>query len=97
MVEEHKWTHVNTVQCRSKSKIEDGRQKPEVEIEQRNISASILDSNEIPKATPTFSGSSNSVKLVWTLSDIGVSGESKMDAINRKYVDSTVYLISYTW
>ena len=31
VVEEHKWTHVNTVQCRCKSQIENGRQKPEVE------------------------------------------------------------------
>ena len=64
MVEEHNWTHVNTVQCRRKSQIEDGRQKPEVEMKQRNISASVLDSNEILKATLTFSGSSHSVGLV---------------------------------
>ena len=64
VVKEHHWIHVNIVQCRCKSQIEDGRRKPEVEMTQRNISASILDSNEISKATPTFSGSSNSVGLM---------------------------------
>ena len=53
-----------TVQCRRKSQIEDGLQKPEVEMKQRNISASIEDIDEIPQATPTCSGSSNSVELV---------------------------------
>ena len=84
VVEEHNWFDVNTVQCWRKSLIEDGRQKPEVEMKQRNISASKLDSNEIPKATPILSGSSNSMELVWTLSDIGVSGKSKIAAIDRK-------------
>ena len=36
------------------------------------------DSNETPKATPTFSRFTNTVELVWTLSDIG---NSKMAAI----------------
>ena len=81
MVEEHNGTDVNTVQCRRESKIKDGRQKPEAEMKQGNITASIQYINEIPKATATFSRSSNSVVLVWTLSDIGVRGKSKMAAI----------------
>ena len=40
------------------------------------------DSNDIPKATPTFLGSSNSntAEIVWTLSDIQVTHKSKMVA-----------------
>ena len=63
-VEEHNGTDVNTVQCRRELQIKDGRLEQEVEMKRRNYSASILNSNEIQKATPTFSGSSNSVELV---------------------------------
>ena len=49
VVEDHNGTDVNTVRCRRESQIKDGRQKPEVEMKQRNITASILDSNESPK------------------------------------------------
>ena len=83
VVEEHNWTHVNTVQDRRESQIKDGDQKPEVEMKQRNNSAFIQDINNIPKATPIFSGSSNSIVLLWTLTDIGVSGKSKKAAIAR--------------
>ena len=64
MVKEHNGTDVNSVQCRRESQIEDGRQKAEVEMKQRNISASKKDTKEVPVATPTFSGSSNLVVLV---------------------------------
>ena len=64
MVEELNRTDMNIVQYWRVSQIKDGRQKPEVEMKQRSISASIQDSNEIPKLTPTFSGSGNSVVLV---------------------------------
>ena len=49
-------------------------------MKQRNISASIPDSNKIPKVTTTFLGSTNTPELEWTLSDIEVSGKSKMGA-----------------
>ena len=61
MVAEHIGTEANTAQCRHESQIKDGRQKPEVEMKQCNISAYILDNNGIPKAKPTLSESSNSV------------------------------------
>ena len=64
VVEEHNGTDVNTALCRRESQIKDGRQKPKVEMKQHNISASIQDSSENPKATPTFLGSCNSVGLV---------------------------------
>jgi len=49
------------------------------------ILASILNSNDIPKAAPTFLGSSITTGLVQTHSDIGVIGKSKMGAITFKY------------
>jgi hypothetical protein len=52
---------------------------------------------EISTVTPVFSGSSNTVGLVWILSDVGVSGKSKMAAINRKWICNHVYLSLYTW
>ena len=55
--EEHNRIYVNTMVCRRESQIKDGRLKLGVVMTQRNISASILDSNDIPKTTPTFSGS----------------------------------------
>ena len=39
-----------------------------------------------PTVTSTFSGSSNTLCLLWLLSDVGVTGKSKMAAINRKYL-----------
>jgi hypothetical protein len=64
VVEQNNGTHVNFVQCRHELKIKDGCQKPEVEIEQRDTSASLQNNNEIPEATHTFTGSNNSVRLV---------------------------------
>src|SRR5664279_3558025 len=49
-------------------------------IYKMHISASIAHSNEIETATPTFSGSSNSMALLRILSDIIGSRKSKMAA-----------------
>ena len=56
-----------------------------------------LYNNEIPTATSTFSGSSNTVGLLWILSDVGVTGKSKMAAINRIYTCNNEYLSLHTW
>ena len=96
MVAVHTVTDKNTVQRRRESQVKDGRQKLEVEMTQHNISATIQDFNEIPKATSTFSGSSNSVGLVGTLSDIGVSGKLKMGAITGSTYEKMQYLSFYT-
>ena len=45
--------------------------------------------------TSTFSGSSNTLRLLWLLSDVGVTGKSNMAAINRKYISNSVYLSFY--
>ena len=47
--------------------------------------------NEISTAALKFSESSNTVGLVWILSDVGVTGQANMAAINRKYTFNTVY------
>ena len=52
--------------------------------------------NDIPKATPTFSRSTNTAGLVWTLSNIGVSGKLKMTTITGSTYDITHYLSFYT-
>ena len=49
------------------------------------ISACIRDNNEILTPIPMFSGSSNTLRLMWILSDIGVTGISDMAANNCKY------------
>ena len=54
------------------------------------------DNDEISLDTPTFSRSANMAKLVWTVSDIRVSGKSKIAAIKRKYICSAVNLSSCT-
>jgi len=98
MVEEHNGTHVENVRCRRESQIKDGRQKPEVKMKQRNISASIqdIDINEVPKVTPTFLGCRNTIELVFTLSDIGVSSKSQMSSITRSTYEITQNLSFYT-
>ena len=65
-------------------------------MKQRDISAHIQDSYEIPKATLTFSRSTNMAQLVWTLSDIGVGGKLKMAAITGSKHEITQYLNLYT-
>jgi len=62
VIEEHNKTNVKTVRCQRQSQIKDGCKKPEVEMKQRNISASIQYINEIPMATFTFMGSSNTIR-----------------------------------
>jgi hypothetical protein len=59
------------------------------------ISFCVQDSNDIPTATPTFLGSSSMMRLIWILSDIGVTGISEMAAINRKYICKILYLSMY--
>jgi len=49
------------------------------------IFAAIPDSNKIPTAIPMFLGSGNMTRLGRILSDVWVSGESKMAAINREF------------
>ena len=65
-------------------------------MKQRNISASIQDVNEIPMATHTFLGSNNSVGLVRTLSDSGVSTKSTMVASTGSTYEITQYISFYT-
>ena len=55
----------------------------------------IPDFNEVPKATPTLSGFSNTVGLVWILSDAKVTDTSKMAAYNRKYICNNEYFSLY--
>ena len=59
------------------------------------ISACVWDSNEIQTATLTFSGSRNTVELLQTPYDVGVTGKSEMAAINRKYICNVLYLSLY--
>ena len=61
-------------------------------MKQRDISAHIQNINNIPKATPTFLRFTNTPGLVWTLSDIGVSGKLKMAAITGGTYGKTQYL-----
>ena len=69
-------TMANTVRCNRKSEIQVvGRQTGRT-----YISASILDSNAVPKATSTFLGSSNSIALWRILSDVTGSRKFKMAA-----------------
>ena len=67
-----------------------------LKTESTYISAHIQDSDEISKATLTFSGSSNSLGLVWTLSDIGLSGKSKIATITGSTYEITQYLTFYS-
>jgi len=48
-------------------------------------------------ATTAFPGSSNTSELVWKFSNVRVSGESKMAAINRKWICNHIYFSSLTW
>jgi hypothetical protein len=57
------------------------------------ISTCIYDSNTIPTAMPTFSGSVNTKRLVGILSDIWVKWKSKMVVINRKYIGNDVIVV----
>ena len=50
----------------------------------------------MPKALPTFMGSSNSVGLGRALSDNGVSGNSKLVIITGSTYEITQYLSFYT-
>ena len=52
----------------------------------------VQDSNEIPKAIPTLLRSTSTAKLVWQLSDVRVSGTSKMAAITGSTYEITQYL-----
>ena len=52
----------------------------------------IVAGSKIPTVSSIFSGSSNTAKLLWILSDVGVTGKSKMAAINRKYICNVLYL-----
>ena len=52
----------------------------------------IVAGSEIPTVSSIFSGSSNTVELMWILSDVGVNGKWKMAAINRKYISNVLYL-----
>ena len=61
------------------------------EITQYLDQVSILDSDEIPKVTPTFSGSSNTAELMWTRFDVAVTGEAKMAAITGSTYVITQY------
>ena len=54
--------------------------------------SSMQDSNVITKARPTFSGSSNTAGMVWTHSDIGVSGESMIAIIIGSTFEHTQWL-----
>ena len=48
--------------------------------------------HDLPKAFPTFSGFSNTVGLVWILSDFGVAGKWKMAVITmRKIITACVH------
>jgi len=70
--------------------------KPEVEMKQRILSFYRLhDINETPKATLIFIGCSNR-ELVWTFTDIGVGGKSKIAAISGNTYDITRFVSFYT-
>jgi hypothetical protein len=56
------------------------------------VSRLVYDSNEIPTATPTFSGSSNSLELMWIMPESRVTRKSKMAAENRECINFYVYL-----
>ena len=66
------------------------RWSPTVAIKRKHIcnneylNLSIHDSNKIPTVTSTFSGTSNTPGPMWIISDVGVTGKSKIAAINRK-------------
>ena len=48
---------------------------------QYGISGSVTPRNEIPTATPTVSGSRNSMAILWILSRVSVSRNFKMAAV----------------
>ena len=53
------------------------------------------DNNKLPSGTPIFEVQQHSATM-WFLSDVRVTGESKMAVINRKYIWNDEYLSLYT-
>src|SRR5664279_4560603 len=78
-VQELNGDNPNTTRCNRKSEIQDGGRQ----TGSTYISASIADSNEIPTATPMFSGSRNSMVITRLPPYVTGSRKFKMVAVNR--------------
>src|SRR5664279_4110095 len=81
-VQELNGDNPNTTRCNRKSEIQDGGRQTGSTF----ISASIPDTNEIPTATPMFSGSRNSMVITRILPEVTGSQKSNMAAAKPEVI-----------